>query len=102
MLELKPNCECCDKDLPFNSIEAMICTYECTFCKSCVEEVLSDVCPNCGGGFCPRPVRPQTARRKGVGIQFQPASEKRILSRYSKDEMRNFAALVRGIAPEVR
>lgn len=102
MLELRPNCECCDKDLPPNSVEAMICTYECTFCKCCVEELLSNVCPNCGGGFCTRPVLPQAALRPGVGVQFQPASQKRVLSRYSKEEMRDFAATAKGIAPEAR
>ena len=58
MLELRPNCECCDKDLPPDSREAMICTFECTFCRGCVETRLLGVCPNCGGGFEPRPVRP--------------------------------------------
>ena len=58
MLKLKPNCECCDKDLPVDSREAMICTLECTFCRDCVETKLNFVCPNCGGDFTPRPVRP--------------------------------------------
>ncbi len=58
MLKLKPNCECCDKDLPVESIEAMICTFECTFCFDCVESKLNSVCPNCGGDFVKRPVRP--------------------------------------------
>ena len=58
MLELRPNCECCDKDLPPDSGEAMICTFECTFCRSCVETRLQGVCPNCGGGFQSRPIRP--------------------------------------------
>ena len=58
MLELRPNCECCDKDLPPESKQAMICTYECTFCTSCVESVLHGVCPNCGGNFVSRPIRP--------------------------------------------
>ena len=56
MLELRPSCEHCNKLLPPNSIEAKICGYECTFCKDCVEEALQSVCPNCGGGFCDRPV----------------------------------------------
>ena len=51
MLTLRPNSECCDIDLPADSSEAMICTYECTFCRTCVETVLANVCPNCGGGF---------------------------------------------------
>ncbi len=58
MLKLKPNCECCDKDLPVNSTEAMICTFECTFCRDCVENKLNFVCPNCGGNFVARPIRP--------------------------------------------
>ncbi|HHS83035.1 MAG TPA: DUF1272 domain-containing protein [Devosia sp.] len=58
MLELRPNCECCDKDLPPEATDAMICSYECTFCAACVSERLEGVCPNCGGGFVPRPVRP--------------------------------------------
>ena len=49
MLELRPNCECCDKDLPPESLEAVICTFECTFCLSCAESILSNVCPNCSG-----------------------------------------------------
>ncbi|HET6938500.1 MAG TPA: DUF1272 domain-containing protein [Nocardioides sp.] len=58
MLELRPNCECCDRDLPPESPDAMICTYECTWCRTCVENVLHGVCPNCGGNLEPRPVRP--------------------------------------------
>lgn len=58
MLELRPNCECCDKELPPESEEAMICTFECTFCRSCAQDVLHGVCPNCGGNFSPRPIRP--------------------------------------------
>ncbi|MFM8709891.1 MAG: DUF1272 domain-containing protein [Sphingomonadales bacterium] len=58
MLEIRQNCENCDKRLPNNSNEAMICTYECTFCKDCVENVLENVCPNCSGGFEKRPTRP--------------------------------------------
>ena len=58
MLELRPNCECCDRDLPPDSGEAMICTYECTFCADCAEEVFSGICPNCGGNLVARPIRP--------------------------------------------
>lgn len=58
MLELRPNCECCDKDLPPASASAFICSFECTFCKDCVEGVLEGRCPNCGGNFVPRPIRP--------------------------------------------
>src|SRR5580704_2727286 len=60
MLELRPTCENCNKPLPPDALEARICTFECTFCVACVEGVLGNVCSNCGGGFCPRPVRPAT------------------------------------------
>ncbi|WP_080888644.1 DUF1272 domain-containing protein [Nitrospira japonica] len=58
MLELRPTCEQCNRPLPPHSLEARICSYECTFCADCVERILGNVCPNCGGGFVPRPVRP--------------------------------------------
>ncbi|MGH8369831.1 MAG: DUF1272 domain-containing protein [Gammaproteobacteria bacterium] len=58
MLEMRPNCECCDKDLPPDSNDAMICSFECTFCHDCAEHRLHGMCPNCGGGFTPRPIRP--------------------------------------------
>jgi hypothetical protein len=58
MLDLRPNCECCDKDLPPDSREAVICSFECTFCTSCAETALGGRCPNCGGSFVPRPIRP--------------------------------------------
>ncbi|HMG50359.1 MAG TPA: DUF1272 domain-containing protein [Inquilinus sp.] len=61
MLELRPGCECCDRDLPPESPEAMICSFECTFCSTCAETVLGGRCPNCGGGFVPRPIRPPAA-----------------------------------------
>lgn len=59
MLTLKPNCECCDKDLPPASKDAMICSFECTFCADCVQTRLDGACPNCGGNFVPRPIRPK-------------------------------------------
>lgn len=59
MLELKPNCECCNKDLPPSSSEAVICTFECTFCKTCSEKILKNKCPNCGGNLVERPTRPK-------------------------------------------
>ncbi len=93
MLSLRPNCELCDKDLAANNTEAMICTYECTFCADCVEQVLHNVCPNCGGGFCARPIRPATARREGVGLEHQPASQERVLTKYSKGEIQAFAVM---------
>lgn len=65
MLELRPTCEHCNKALPPASLEARICSFECTFCAACVEGLLGNVCPNCGGGFVPRPVRP-AANWKGA------------------------------------
>ena len=59
MLELRPSCECCDRDLPPDAADAMICTFECTFCADCAEHVLKGVCPNCGGNFEKRPIRPE-------------------------------------------
>ena len=70
MLEIRPSCENCNKSLPFDSKEAMICTFECTFCESCVEEILHNVCPNCGGNFTKRPIRPSSLLEK------YPVSEK--------------------------
>jgi uncharacterized protein len=72
MLEIRPNCECCDRDLPPDSTEALICTFECTFCYECAENALHGVCPNCGGNFAPRPIRP--ARLLGR----YPASTERV------------------------
>jgi len=64
MLELRPNCECCNADLPPASDRAVICSFECTFCRSCAEGVLKGRCPNCGGRFSPRPIRPQALLAK--------------------------------------
>jgi uncharacterized protein len=72
MLEMRPNCECCNKDLPPDSTDAMICTFECTFCRDCVETKLGNVCPNCGGSFTQRPVRAKHLLTK------YPASTKRV------------------------
>jgi hypothetical protein len=73
MLELRPNCECCDTDLPPASDQAMICSFECTFCRACAEGVLAGRCPNCGGGFSPRPIRPAKL------LANNPPSTKRVL-----------------------
>jgi len=64
MLEIRPVCENCGKLLPYNSTEAMICTFECTFCRDCVDNILFNVCPNCGGGFEKRPIRPSRLLEK--------------------------------------
>ena len=74
MLELRPNCEHCNKALPPASLDARICTFECTFCDACVENVLGNVCPNCGGGFVPRPIRPARNWKGGNFLGQYPAS----------------------------
>jgi len=58
MLELRPNCECCDKDLP-PAEDSRICTFECTFCTDCAEFKFKNICPNCGGDLVVRPIRPE-------------------------------------------
>ena len=73
MLELRPTCEHCNKRLPPASSEARICSFECTFCAHCVSDVLGNVCPNCGGGFVPRPVRPATDWKGGNHLARYPA-----------------------------
>lgn len=102
MLLLKPNCELCDKDLPAQSTEACICSYECTFCRDCVDKVLNNVCPNCGGGFSSRPIRPSKEYRLGVSLKKQVASSERVLSKYSESEIRAFAANIAHLKPESR
>jgi hypothetical protein len=72
MLQLRPNCECCNVDLPPESTEARICSFECTFCRSCAEGVLAGRCPNCGGELVTRPRRPIEKLAK------YPASTERI------------------------
>ena len=73
MLELRPNCECCDKDLAPDSMQARICTFECTFCADCAQHTLHGTCPNCGGNLVPRPIRTPAMLAK------YPASTKRVL-----------------------
>ncbi|HEY3030868.1 MAG TPA: DUF1272 domain-containing protein [Bradyrhizobium sp.] len=101
-LQLRPNCEYCDKDLPPNSTEARICSYECTFCADCVESKLGNVCPNCGGDFVPRPIRPAKEWRPGLSVAKRPPSDKRVHLSYSFDEIAQHSARIRGIPPEKR
>ena len=96
MLELRPNCEYCDKDLPPESTEACICTFECTFCKQCVENLLNNVCPNCGGGFSPRPIRPSEK------LLNNPSSTKRVNTKLTMQEITNFVDSIKDIKPENR
>ena len=73
MLMLRPNCECCDRDLPPESTDAFICSFECTFCRSCAEGVLGGRCPNCGGELVRRPVRPAEKLAK-----YPPSAERKL------------------------
>jgi len=102
MLEIRPNCELCDKDLSENATDTCICSYECTFCQNCVDTVLENVCPNCGGGFTQRPIRPKNSYREGTSLKFQPASTNRVNSDYSKGEIANFCQMIKSIPPESR
>ena len=102
MLELRPNCERCDRDLPPDSGEARICSYECTFCADCVAEVLHDVCPNCGGGFAPRPIRPTGAHRPGTGLAHHPAGTRRRQLRWQPEEVADLTARLQDVAPDRR
>jgi hypothetical protein len=72
MLQLRPNCECCDRDLPPDSREARICTFECTFCQACATARFGGVCPNCAGELVRRPIRPQAM------LASRPASTERV------------------------
>jgi uncharacterized protein len=101
MLELRPNCEYCDKDLPPGSTEARICTYECTYCADCVD-VLCNVCPNCGGGFVPRPIRPVTEWREGLSLAKRPASTSRADLKWDRAELSAFIEAICNIPPERR
>jgi hypothetical protein len=99
MLALRPNCETCDRDLAPDSAYAMICTFECTFCVGCVNGILQNVCPNCGGELVRRPVRPADKR---VGY---PASEQRVYKPLVGERLEKHAALVKrygGVAPSNR
>ena len=96
-LELRPNCEYCDKDLSPDAVDARICSYECPFCGHCVDTVLFHVCQNCG--FVPCPIRTVTERRQGLSLAKRPASTERVYLSYEKD---CFARIVRDIPPESR
>lgn len=77
MLELRPSCEHCDRELPPDSTEARICSFECTFCAPCVDGLLANVCPNCGGGFVARPIRTATDWKNGNFLGSYPATSAR-------------------------
>jgi uncharacterized protein len=101
-LELRPNCEYCDKDLAPDASEARICSFECTFCVDCVERHLKNVCPNCGGGFTPRPIRPAREWRPGTSLATRPASTKRVRLSSSREAIAELIRELASIPPESR
>jgi len=101
-LVLRPNCEFCDRDLPPESPDARICTFECTFCADCVETHLHNVCPNCGGGFEKRPIRPAREWRPGLSRFTKPPSTQRVHAKFTPEEIAEFSARICGIPPEQR
>ncbi len=96
MLELRPCCEHCGKDLPPHSTDAMICSYECTYCKNCAEEIFEDICPSCGGNFVPRPIRPKEELAK------DPASTQRKHIPKDLSQPSKYSLKYKGIPPEKR
>ena len=90
------------QDLPPNALDARICSNECTFCADCVENHLSNVCPNCGGGLTPRPIRPAREWRPGLSVEKRPPSSKRIHLSYGLDNVAEQSARIRAIPPEDR
>ena len=102
MLELRPNCELCDRDLAPEDTAARICSYECTFCDDCVNGTLHDVCPNCGGGFVPRPIRPRQSWRDETGLAYDPPGDRRRQLAYSTAEVVELVDRLRGTPPDRR
>ena len=102
MLQIRPTCENCGVALLPNSLEAMICSFECTFCRTCAERVLENVCPNCGGGFSPRPIRPARSWKDNNCLTAAPASVKIVSKPVDYASHKAFAAAIRDIPPERR
>jgi hypothetical protein len=102
MLELRPTCEHCNRPLPPDSVAARICSFECTFCSSCVDDVLGNVCPNCGGGFVPRPIRPAQAWRDSASLAAHPASTRIVHKPVDPVAHRELRARIGSLAPEAR
>jgi len=102
MLELRPCCEHCAVALPPESLDARICSFECTFCAGCVEGVLGNVCPNCGGGFTPRPVRPALNWKGDNFLGNYPARTEPKLRPVDPDSHARLVASLNGLPPERR
>ena len=102
MLQLRPSCEHCNRALPPDSADARICSFECTFCAACVKDVLLGVCPNCGGGFEARPIRPRRNWRGDNDVAHHLASATVRHAPVDRDRHREFAAPISAIAPRDR
>ncbi len=102
MLEIRPTCEHCNRPLPPESSEARICSYECTFCATCVDGILHHVCPNCGGGFTPRPIRPANNWKGDNFLGHDPASSRMKHRPVDPAAHARFAATLKTIPPERR
>jgi len=96
MLERRQNCENCNKSLPVDSEDARICAFECTFCKDCVDEILQNVCPNCGGGFEKRPIMPKRFLSK------YPPSDKKIFKPINQEEFKKSLKQYKNVKPAER
>jgi hypothetical protein len=96
MLAIKPNCEHCNKDLPNTSREAMICSFECTYCKKCAIQIFENVCPSCAGNFVERPIRPS------IMIKKYPASIKRVFKPKDLEKIKINSEEFKDILPEKR
>ncbi len=96
MLEIRPNCEHCGKHLSNTSTEAMICSFECTYCRDCALELFENVCPSCGGNFVERPIRPQAMIKK------YPASRKEVFKPKAPKDYHLMKQKYRHIAPQKR
>ena len=102
MLELRPTCENCNVALPPASTDARICSYECTFCANCVDTVLGNICPNCGGGFVPRPIRPARNWKGDNFLGKDPASTRTRYRPVDPTAHAAIAAAIGSLPPEKR
>ena len=102
MLQLRPTCEHCNTKLPAHSNQAFICSFECTFCLSCIEDFIGLVCPNCGGELIKRPIRPAQNRKNGNCLLYYPASKKIVHKPKNKPAHLQFRKQMQVIAPEFR
>lgn len=102
MLQLRPSCEHCNKALPANATDARICSFECTFCAHCVDEILANVCPNCGGGFAPRPIRPAHNLKNGNYLGQYPARTEVVFKPVDLSAHAHLMDTIAATAPEQR